>query len=132
MEELNAFYNRLLLFGLVILREAIHARNEDWAKAEVEMLHNIPSLIGEQNLERHRYFWFVERDLYIEKIAALGLDGPKLRVRTFYEPIWRDMEPVLLRLLGTTDKGRSLKFGPDAAKTAVGFAETIATPLHTA
>jgi hypothetical protein len=102
VEELNALYNRLLLFGLVILREAIYAGNDDWAKAEVEMLHNIPSLIGEQNIERHRYFWFAERELYIEKITALGLDEPKSRMLTFYEPIWREMEPVLLGVLGPT------------------------------
>ena len=105
MEELNTFYNRLLLFGLVILREAIYAGNDDWAKAEVEMLHNIPSLIGEQNLERHRYFWFTERELYIEKITALGLNEPKSRMLTFYEPIWRDMEPMLLGM-SERDKGQ--------------------------
>lgn len=61
---------------------------------------NIPSLIGEHNLERHRYFGFAERELYIERITALGLDEPKSRLLTFYEPIWREMEPVVLAVLG--------------------------------
>ena len=100
MEELNAFYNRLLLFGLIVLREAIYAHNDDWTKAEIEMLHNLPSLVGEQNVERHRYFWFVERDVYIQRVLALENDEPKSRMRMYYEPIWHEMEPVLLGVLG--------------------------------
>jgi hypothetical protein len=99
VEKLDAWYRELLQFGLVVLRRAIYAGNIGWSKLEVEMLHNIPSLIGEPNLERHGYYWFTERELYRERIAALGLDEPKSCMRTYYEPIWQEMEPVLMRML---------------------------------
>ena len=104
MEELDAFYCHLLHLGFVVLRQAIHSRNDAWIQAEVDLLHNLPSLISESNTERHRYFWFVERDLYLEKIAALRLEKATSRMKTYYEPILNEMEPVMLRILRSVDK----------------------------
>ena len=95
MDELNALYRRLLQFGLLSLRQAIYAGNLDWAKLEVEMLHNLPTLIGEANTERHRCYWFIERDIYVQRILALAGSEPASRMRTYYEPIWDEMEPLL-------------------------------------
>jgi hypothetical protein len=99
MEKLNSLYTSLLHFGLLVLRQAIYSNNNDWAKLEIEMLHNIPSLIIELNIERHRCFWFIQRDLYIQRILALNDDEPKSRMRTYYDPIWREMEPIILDML---------------------------------
>lgn len=96
MEELNTFYCQLLHLGFIVLRQAVHSGDSEWIRAEIDLLHNLPSLIGESNLERHRYFWFAERDLYIKRISALGRDDANSRMRTYYEPIWLEMEPVLL------------------------------------
>ncbi len=85
-----------------MLRQAVQARDDDWVGAEIELLHNVPSLLNEPNLARHRYFWFSERERYIEWVSAPGRDEPRSRMRTYYEPIWRDMEPVLLDLLDRT------------------------------
>jgi len=98
VEELSVLYGRLLQVGFVVLRQAAHCGDDDWVKAEIELLHNVPSLLAETNLERHRYFWFTERNRYIEWVSAPGRDGPKSRMLTFYEPIWREMEPALLRM----------------------------------
>jgi hypothetical protein len=102
VEELNALYCRLLQLGFIVLRQAIHSRNDDWIQAEIELLHNVPSLIGEANLERHRYFWFTERTHHIEWASAPGRDEAKSRMLTYYEPTWREMEPVLLGMLERT------------------------------
>lgn len=96
MDQLNSLYARLLHFGLLAARDAIDLQNHEWARAEVELLHNIPSLLNEQNWRRHRYFWFSERQHYIEWVNQSGADEPQKRMRLFYEPVWREMEPLLL------------------------------------
>jgi hypothetical protein len=99
VHELSSFYSRLLQFGFIGLRQAVRLGNKDWADAEIALLHNIPSLLSEPNLERHGYFWFKERVHYIEWASASGRDEIKSHMLTYYEPIWRDMEPAVLRLL---------------------------------
>jgi hypothetical protein len=107
MEELNAHYCQLLHVGFIVLREAVHSHNDAWVQAEIDFLHNMPSLISEANIERHRYFWFTERELYLEKIAAIGLEKATSRMRTFYEPTLNEMEPVMLGILRSSgDNGR--------------------------
>ena len=63
------------------------------------MLHNVPSLLDETNARRHEYFYFTERKIIIEWVNASGRDEVKKRTRLFYEPIWREMEPLVLALL---------------------------------
>ncbi len=69
--------------------------------AELELLHNIPSLLGEENIERHRYFWFKERTHYLEWLTSNGSAEAQSRMRTFYEPIWQEMESSVLDLTGS-------------------------------
>jgi hypothetical protein len=123
MDELNALYGQLLHFGLLTLRQAIYAGKSDWAKLEVQMLHNLPTLIGETNVERHRCYWFVERDIYRERVLALGDSEPASRMRTYYEPVWQEMEPLILALPqpveSSADLGRAaLPSIPPAAATS--------------
>lgn len=99
METLNALYAQFLHVGFIVLRQAIHARNFEWVEAEAELLHNVPSLINEPNVKRHEYFWYAERTHYREWVSAPGREIPKSRMMTFYEPLWKEMEPVLLALL---------------------------------
>ena len=99
LEKLKSHYGKLLAAGFLVLRQAVHADDLEWAEAELELLHNIPSLLGEPNLERHRYFWFTEREEYIRWASAPGRDKPKSRMRTYYEPLWQDMEPAVLEAL---------------------------------
>lgn len=97
---LDALYAKLLGFGFTALREALHAQNFEWADAEIKFLHNVPSLLGESNVERHRYFWFSEREHYVQWVAQPGRDRPQSRMRVYYEPVWREMEPILLEWFG--------------------------------
>ncbi|WP_435009058.1 hypothetical protein P12x_000308 [Tundrisphaera lichenicola] len=100
VESLDAFYLQMLTVGLLVLRQAADEDDTPWIRAEVEFLHNIPSLIGETNLHRHRYFWSKERPHYIQWVSASGREAPRSRMRTFYEPIWQEMEPVISTLIG--------------------------------
>jgi hypothetical protein len=103
MNELDTFYVRLLQVGFMVLRQAFESGDQKWLKAELELFHNIPSLLGEGNVERHRYFWFSERDFYIGWLSTHGREEPLSRMRTFYEPIWNEMEPLLLRWVEQSD-----------------------------
>lgn len=100
MESLNAFYVRLLHVGFIVLRQAVWSNDAEWSQAEVQFLHNIPSLINERNIARHRYFWLQEREAYIEWITRKGGE-PRSRMLTYYAPIWQEMEPVMQELLNS-------------------------------
>ncbi|MEX0677867.1 MAG: hypothetical protein WD063_12370 [Pirellulales bacterium] len=106
MNELDTLYSRFLMLGFIALRQAVSARDYEWAEAEIELLHNVPSLLGESNVARHRYFWFTEREHYIQWVTATGRDELKSRLRTYYEPLWQEMEPILLEFLSAAALAR--------------------------
>jgi len=98
MADLDLLYARFLQVGFIVLRQAIEYAKRDWIDAELELLHNVPSLVGEGNPERHRYFWFQERSHHIEWVSAPGREEAKSRMLTYYKPIWDEMEPFVTRL----------------------------------
>jgi hypothetical protein len=98
MRELDRLYARLLQVGFVVLNQALQSGNRDWARAEVELLHNIPSLLGEDNIERHQYFWTGERQHYLDWLSQHGTAEARSRMRTFYEPLWNEMESLIVQL----------------------------------
>ena len=100
MRDFDSYYAHLLTVGFVVMRQAAESRDHDWLEAEFELLHNLPSLIGEANVERHRYFWYQERAHYIQWASAAGQENAKSRMLTYYQPIWAEMEPIVTRLLG--------------------------------
>jgi hypothetical protein len=101
MEQIELLYARLLHVGFIVLRQAVESRSHEWVEAEFELLHNVPSLIGEDNKARHRYFWFTERTHHIEWVSVPGREEAKSRMLTFYEPIWNEMEPLMKGFLET-------------------------------
>jgi hypothetical protein len=105
MTELNTFYSRLLGFGLMALREAVRCGDLEWAEAEIELLHNIPSLLEESNPERHRYFWFTERNTYIKWVESCDRERVKRRLRVYYEPLWDGMNAIMLESLSCSGAG---------------------------
>ena len=92
MIKLAPLYARLLQFGFLILREAHEANNEAWVRAEIEHLHNVPSLIGEPNAAWHRYYLEKERTAYQQWVAESGTEEIAQKMRTYYEPIWNELE----------------------------------------
>lgn len=53
LSELNAFYVRVLHVGLVVLKRAVESGDREWLLAELDMLHNITSLLDEEIVLRH-------------------------------------------------------------------------------
>ncbi|MBW3596788.1 MAG: hypothetical protein KY475_05870 [Planctomycetes bacterium] len=104
MGDLDYAYAQLLQRGFLVLRQAVDSGDQDWVRAEVAFLHNVPSLIGEENVERHRYFWNEERRHYLDWIASQGSEAVRSRMRTYYEPLWSEMEPLVLERLQMADR----------------------------
>jgi len=98
MGELDLLYAQFLSVGFVVMRQAVETENRDWIDAELELLHNVPSLIGEANARRHRYFWFKERGHYIEWVSTPGREQAMSRMLTYYKPIWDEIEPLVTQL----------------------------------
>lgn len=98
MSKLDALYGRMLQLGLLVAREAISTGDLGWALAEVELLHNLPSLLGEQDINRHRYFWDGERAAYVEWMSLHGSAEANIRMHTFYYPLWDELEKVISEL----------------------------------
>ena len=91
LQQIDYLYGRLLTVGFMSLRYAIDTGDLAWANAEVEMLHNIPSLIGERNWKRHDYYMEQERMAYVEWVSAPGRETAKSRMETFYVPFWSEL-----------------------------------------
>lgn len=89
MNELDEQYKMLLSVGFIVLREALDSGNTDWVSAEIEMLHNVPSLIGEAKISRHEYYWEKERAAYIGRTSRNG--SALLLMNAFYQPIWESI-----------------------------------------
>ena len=103
MDRLKALYSSLLAAGFLVLRQAIDAKDIEWAAREIELLHNLPSLLDEPNVERHRYFWFSEREHYLEWVNLPGREKAKSRMQTFYAPVWNEMQPYFDKLDSAPD-----------------------------
>jgi len=95
MNDLDCCYARHLEVGLILVRQALDSGDLIWLSVELELIHNIPSLLGEQNSGRHKYFWSQERALYINWMSTFGSDHQLSRMRTFYEPIWDELQSLI-------------------------------------
>jgi hypothetical protein len=114
--QIDSLYAQTLQVGFLVLRQAFESGIRDWINAELELLHNVPTLIGETNKERHRYFWHKERRRYMDWASAPGRDQAKSRMMTYYQPIWDEMEPLMTQFLDPlTEEGRSSHAGYEAS-----------------
>lgn len=104
MLELNRLYTALLQVGLLVVDHALEAGDTEWARVEVRHLHNVPSLIGEENPQRHSYFWNEERPQYLDWLNAQGSESARSRMRTYYEPIWDQMAPLIAERVQVVDQ----------------------------
>ena len=66
----DSAYLQILTLGLNALRDAARAGDSARCFFEAEHLHNIPSLVGEENISRHLYYFNTERVRYIERAKA--------------------------------------------------------------
>ena len=76
MTERDSIYVQILHHGLLRIRDSAALGHLDYCIVESEHLHNVPSLIGEINEERHLYYFSQERAHYLEHVdhSIPGLD----------------------------------------------------------
>lgn len=86
MTERDAIYVQILHHGLLRIRDSAALGHLQYCAVESEHLHNIPSLIGETNEERHSYYFCQERAHYLEAVdrSLPGLDFTLSR----YSELW--------------------------------------------
>lgn len=92
-DDLPSLYLLMLKMGFIILKEAARSGENEWLEAELELLHNIPTLVFESNKERHLYFWLKERARYLDTMEKLDIPAARSRCATYYAPIWEKMKP---------------------------------------
>src|SRR5262245_16329231 len=82
-------YLDLLHRGLVLLRNFAHAGNAELCRVEADHLHNIPTLLHEDNEHRHEYYIQGERGLYLQRLRELGAAEYLEQVAISYSEPWR-------------------------------------------
>jgi hypothetical protein len=95
MKELDKIYLEILRSGLVAIRDAADSGDLHRCKAEAEHLHNLPSLLGEQNKERHLYYVSTERTAYLEWVLSTKRRDLMEFVSMAYFPYWQEMDEIL-------------------------------------
>ncbi|HZL90562.1 MAG TPA: hypothetical protein VFB96_19500 [Pirellulaceae bacterium] len=86
MTERDSIYVQILHHGLLRIRDSAALGHLEYCAVESEHLHNVPSLIGETNEERHLYYFSHERAHYLKHVdrSIPGLDFTLRR----YEELW--------------------------------------------
>ena len=92
--EADCIYLGILTSGLLALRTAAENGDIEACRQESDHLHNIPSLIGEANLERHRYYLSTERVRYLEWVQSRGDKDLLINVGRAYFGRWRELEKM--------------------------------------
>jgi hypothetical protein len=105
MEQLNRLYIQLLHVGFIVVKQAANSGDLDWVRAELEFLHNVPSLLDDPSPGRHCYFWNGERCHFLNWLEAQGSEVAKSRMRTYYMPIFTEMGPIIEQLDSGERKG---------------------------
>jgi hypothetical protein len=82
-------YKHILAMGLLALRDRAPRFNSSrLIEIEAEHLHNIPSLIDEDNLQRHLYYFNKERPAYIASLTDLDIPEYSENVLRIYLAPW--------------------------------------------
>ena len=89
MTERDIIYIQILQHGLICVRNAAALGQLQYCALESEHLHNIPSLIGETNEDRHLYYFCQERACYLEGVdrSIPGMDFTLAR----YTHLWTQL-----------------------------------------
>jgi len=91
----DSVYLHILSFGLLRLRDAASAGYTEYCTIEADHLHNLPSLIGEQNESRHDGYFHKERSLYLERVdhSIPGIDFTLARYAELWERLAELKQP---------------------------------------
>ena len=88
-QQRDRAYLDLLHHGLIQLRNFARIGRLEFALIESEHLHELPTLIGEDNEKRHLYYLRGTRELYLEQLKALGDVAYLEQVSIWYSGPWQ-------------------------------------------
>jgi hypothetical protein len=103
MTDLDKAYLSLLESGLAAIRNGARNGDMDYCHMEAEHLHEIPSLIGETNVQRHVCYVTQARAAYLEWAATTDRPVVQELVQYFYAGPWKQIDQIL----GDQQVGRS-------------------------
>ena len=92
---LDQIYLEILKAGILAVRNAAHDGELSYCRAEADHIHNIPSLIGEDNIERHNYYYNAERVDYLKWLNSNGSEEAKQWILKRYLKAWEEMGKIL-------------------------------------
>lgn len=90
----NEAYLELLTHGLPAVRNLAQSEELDLCQIEADHLHNIPSLINEENELRHQYYIEKERELYLERLRQLGETAYLETMLIWYSRAWKALASI--------------------------------------
>lgn len=92
MTERDALYVQILHHGLLRLRDSAAGGHIQYCAVEAEHIHNVPSLIGEANEQRHLHYFRQEREQYLEHVDR-SIPGMDFTLRR-YAGLWARLEKI--------------------------------------
>ncbi|WP_406698386.1 hypothetical protein V5E97_05940 [Singulisphaera sp. Ch08] len=95
MSELDWIYQRILMCGLVSVRKALRLGEHEYCKCEIEHLHELPTLIGDENILRHRYYATGTRELYKRCLIMIDSTFARDHIETAYVGYWKALDRIL-------------------------------------
>lgn len=99
-DRIDQLYLKLLSFALNRVRDAAWDDDFERCGVEADFIHNIPSLIGEENRKRHIYHAVEERNRFLQWAQSVRRDDVSRDIVLFYNPIWEEMD----KLIGIDDE----------------------------
>jgi hypothetical protein len=97
-------YLELLHRGLVLVRNFAHSGTVELCRIEADHLHNIPTLLYEENEHRHEYYIRSERMLFLRRLRELGAVGYLEQAGIWYAEPWRILAEAAGVKLGAWDQ----------------------------
>lgn len=100
-------YVYLLTWGLLAIRASACRGDTRLCKIEADHIHNLPSLLDEQNDQRHRYYIENEREHYLAQLQSHADASYREQMVSRYESAWKMLMDVAAREKGMSAGGLS-------------------------
>ena len=82
-------YATILKWAILSIRDLARQGSAELCEIEADHIHNIPTLFGEENEARHRYYIDCEVGLYLERLQERGYADYLADRKCFYDKPWR-------------------------------------------
>ena len=92
LNDRDQIYIEILEVALVRIRDLALSGAFEQCAVEADHVHNLPSLVGEANEQRHVYYLQGERSLYLERLDRSSTNAKYVLVR--YAPLWTQLESI--------------------------------------